>query len=212
MIGTATPLPHFSEQLLAPLQLNEHEPVQATVQREFGLQLTLPLGPRVKLQVELPWQSRLALAPALKEQVDPPLQPPLHEAPQLSAEQVPLGQLTVQLVAVQFVLVQPDDPPPQPARTQPITTANIHFIETSMNENSFVATARWRGSLASNRYLIVHASIAAPNLLWANVGELAGDSILDDCGGDQRFHFRCGGGLRSACAEAAALSRAARRF
>jgi hypothetical protein len=108
------------------------------VQFELGLQLTLPLDPTVKLQVVFSLQLKLALAPAVNEQVDPPLQLPLQEAPQLSGEQVPLGQLTVQLVGPQFVFVHPDDPPPQPARAQAISTARIHFISTSRLKTDYL--------------------------------------------------------------------------
>lgn len=91
-------------------QLSEHEPEQVTLQVAFS-QLTLPLVPMSKLQVDWAVQLRLLLWPAVSSQVDPPLQPPLHEAPQVSLEQVPLGQVMSQLFPLQLVWVQPLDPP-----------------------------------------------------------------------------------------------------
>jgi hypothetical protein len=181
----------LSVQLALPLQLNEHEPVQVTVHFEPPPQLTLPLLPIVKVHVEFWVQSRLALSPALIEQVDPPLHLPLQLAPQLSAKQVPLGQLTPQLPASQVeVFVHPVGgapvPPPQPARTKAISAAAIHFIDTSGIEYNFVATqgpgsklpiqggvppdrtaetATSSPQFICNRGRAAKASIAAPNPL-----------------------------------------------
>jgi len=86
---------HFREQVLASLQLTEQEPVQVTWQIEL-LQLTLPLAPTVKSQVELALQFRLALAPAVRAQLLPLQQRPPQESPQLSEPQAAPVQLRAQ--------------------------------------------------------------------------------------------------------------------
>lgn len=78
--------------MLASLQLTEQEPVQVTWQIEL-LQLTLPLAPTVKSQVELALQSRLELTPAVRAQLLPLQQRAPHDSPQVSAAQVAPVQL-----------------------------------------------------------------------------------------------------------------------
>lgn len=124
-IVCAEPDPQVSVQVAPPPQLSEHEPEQVTSQVESS-QLTLPLLPTTKSQVELAVQLRLALSPAVRVQVEPPLQPPLQEAPQVSLEQVPLGQVMSQLLPPpQPFWVQPLDPPQASSATATIGTNDL---------------------------------------------------------------------------------------
>ena len=59
----ALSLAHFRSQVEPAAQASEHEPVQTMWQVELPAQLTLPLGPKVTLQVEPESQARLHESP-----------------------------------------------------------------------------------------------------------------------------------------------------
>lgn len=108
---------HLRSQV-ALLQLTEQEPVQVMWQVAFPLQLTLPLGPRMVVQVELLAQFRLHESVHAPEQVvwfsqeseQLPASPP--QVPALKSQLIP--ELQVQLAPVQTGGGAEEDPPQAP--------------------------------------------------------------------------------------------------